>query len=107
MVEFKEVEVAMLGIGYKDHSASWLIAYVIGKVDFVTHTCIVDHVTRNQSIRLDADWTPIVEFLDSQWEAAVSMTKACLQEHKGATNAACGQITKDCKDDHQVRSSDP
>jgi hypothetical protein len=98
MAEFKEVEVAMRGVGRKDHSASWLIAYVIGKVDFVTPPCIVDHVNRDQSMRLDADWTPVVEFSDAQWETAVSMTKACLQQHEGATDAACLQMTNNCRD---------
>ena len=98
---------AMLGIGINDHSASWILAYLVGEVDFVTPSCIVDHVNRRQSMRLDANYNPIIEFSDSQWEAAVSMTKACLQEHNGATDAACDQMTKNCKDARQVHSSDP
>jgi hypothetical protein len=107
MNEWRITMAAMLGIGMTDHSANWILAYLIGVVDFVTPSCIVDHVNRHQSMRLDANYKPIIEFSDSQWEAAVSMTKACLQEHDGATDAACDQMTKNCKDARQVHSSDP
>jgi hypothetical protein len=107
MNEYRITMDAMRGIGINDHSANWIFAYLTGAVDFVTPSCIVDHVNRDQEMRLDENYIPIIEFSDPQWEAAVSMTKACLQEHDGATDAACDQMTKNCEDARQVHSSDP
>jgi hypothetical protein len=67
-------------------TARWILAYLLGHVDFISHGCMADYAER--------------ECTHESWNAACSALRATLRCNGGDTQATCDQMLHELRTMH-------